>query len=248
MATSKEILQSMLDYWESTHETDLEKVKFAGNPEADDLVKNNLFAFLMACSVDRTGNSELLFNIPYRLRQEWGHLDSREVRNMDAEELAKSSVIARAPSQVGPLSLAKTIISLANVVENEFSGHPEGMLEGSLSDILDNLELVYGVGPNIARMTVILRMQYFGLVPLRAGRLIPKIDVHVQRVFTRTGLVDECTEHAVRNVLKGYDTKDVASIDQVCWGVGRSHCSETDPECDSCPLTSVCAKVGVNVS
>jgi endonuclease III len=239
------VIEAIFEHWNAQPKSDLSDVPFASDDKANELVKRDVFAFLLASCIDRTGDSTLLWNIPQQLKDSWGHLDSAAIKRMDPAELAANPVIARAPGQVSRVQLARTIIDLAEMVQEEYDGQPERMLEGSISDIMDNLQQVFGVGPNIARMVIILRILYFGLKPARTGRLLPKIDVHVQRVFTRTGIVDACTERAVRILLKDYPIEDIAAIDQVCWGVGREYCEPKDPKCDKCPVASACKKVGV---
>lgn len=245
-SSASSVLDSMLEHWRSRPQDHLDNVGYASDPKADKLVRENLVAFLMASSIDRTGNSTLIWNIPYYLQQQWGHLDSAKIGKMDEEELAASPIIARAPGLASRRHLAKTIISLAQVIEDEHGGQPERLLDGSISDIMENLQHVFGVGPNIARMIVILRILYFGLKPAPGGRLLPKIDVHVQRVLTRAGVVPVCTEQALRPVLKDYSIEEIAIIDQVCWGLGQSCCMAKNPKCRECPIGFVCRKTSVN--
>jgi endonuclease III len=149
---SEQILDALVEYWRSGHAKVVSGPSFAADPEADKLVQENLFAFLLAASLDRGGKASALWNIPYRLKQEWGHLDPERIRAMAPEALAADPVIARAPSQISRYQLAKTVISLAQVVQTQYGGRPERMLEGSVSDIMDSLQRVFGVGPGIARM------------------------------------------------------------------------------------------------
>jgi len=121
------------------------------------------------------------------------------------------------------------------------------MLDGSISDIMDNLQQMLGIGPNIARMIVILRILYFGLKPARTGRLLPKIDVHVTRVMIRTGAVPDGSERSLLKALRHYPIEDIAAIDQVCWEIGLTYCRPKEPDCVNCVLNNCCKKLGVSV-
>jgi 3-methyladenine DNA glycosylase/8-oxoguanine DNA glycosylase len=239
-------LDTMIDYWKSKPDSHIDVTGFSDDPHADLLVREDLFAFLMACCIDRGGKSTLIWRIPYKLKQAWGHLDPRIIRHMEPKELAANPVIAHAPGQISKFQIAKTIISLAGLVESEYEGCPERLLEGSATDIMDNLQDIFGVGPNIARMVVILRVLYFGLRPVGTDRLLPKMDVHVKRVMHRIGVVPDDSERSMRRALSGYSNEEIAAIDQVCWEIGQSLCTPTLPKCDMCPLTSPCAKAGVS--
>jgi len=244
-SSSPQILDAIIDTWWGSHPQATSGPSFASDPEGDKLVKENLFAFLLAASIDRGGNAFALWNIPCRLKQEWGHLDRERIQAMAPEVLASDPVIAHAPSQISRHQLAKTVISLAQVVQTQYGGNPARMLEGSISDIMDSLQRVFGVGPNIARMIIIQRILYFGLEPERRGRLLPKLDVHVQRVLERTGLVSAATDESVGQLLADRSMHDIAVIDQACWDIGRKYCRPTNPKCEQCPLAQHCRKAGV---
>ncbi|MDI6828615.1 MAG: hypothetical protein QME62_09045 [Armatimonadota bacterium] len=245
-AGTTDALEAMLDYWRGKYQPGVANVGFAEDPQADKLVREDLFAFLLACSIDRMGKSTLIWNIPYKLKLDWGHLDPSKISRMSPEELASNQIIAHAPGLVSREQIAKTIISLAQVVTDDYDGHPERMLDGSISDIMDKLQQVSGIGPNIARMIIIIRILYFGLKPARTGRLLPKIDVHVTRVMIRTGTVPDGSERSLLQVLRHYPIEDIAAIDQVCWEVGQTYCKPHKPDCRACFLNECCAKVGVS--
>ncbi|MCX6345655.1 MAG: hypothetical protein NT018_11385 [Armatimonadetes bacterium] len=245
LSETNAVIARMLAHWHTKPSSHLDNVGYASNPEADTLVRADLFAFLLACSIDRTGESVRIWNTPLYLKQDWGHLDPARIAKMEPAELSQNPIIRQIPGQVSRLQLAKTIITLAEVVIEDFDSCPELMLEGSVSDIMDNLQLVSGIGPNVARMIIILRVLYFGLRPSRTGRLLPKLDVHVCRILVRTGLVTDCSERAVRAILKSYPIEDIAAIDQVCWEIGQNYCRPNDPKCSECPLDAVGAKVGL---
>jgi endonuclease III len=244
-SSSPQILDAIIDSWWRSHAKAASGPSFASDREAEKLVRENLFAFLLAASIDRGGNAFALWNIPCRLKQEWGHLDPERIQVMAPEVLAADPVIAHAPSQVSRYQLAKTIISLAQVVQTQYGGSPERMLEGSVSDIMDSLQRVFGIGPNIARMIIILRILYFELEPERRGRLLPKLDVHVQRVLERAGLVSAATDESVGQLLADRSMRDIAVIDQACWDIGRRHCRPNDPKCEQCPVARCCPKIGI---
>jgi endonuclease-3 len=243
--SQRELLDALIGYWQDRSRTGPELPRFASDPDADKLVRENLFAFLLAASLDRGGQAFALWNTPHRLRQQWGHLDPALIQHMVPEELAADPVIVHAPSQISRLQLAKTVVSLAQVVQRDCDGQPERLLEGSIADIMDSLQQVFGVGPGIARMVVIQRILFFGLEPERRGRLLPKIDVHVQRVLERTGLVAAATDEDVAHMLTDRPMQDIAAIDQACWDIGRQYCRPNEPKCGQCPADHGCAKVGI---
>ncbi len=103
----------MLDHWESHLTIPLEQRVFASDPRANRLVKENLSAFLMAAAIDRGGQAFELWNLPYKLQESWGHLDTTLIKDMDPARLKDEESIARAPSQIARLHLARTIAGFA---------------------------------------------------------------------------------------------------------------------------------------
>jgi endonuclease III len=240
------VIPAMIAHWKSKLTIPFDERVFASDPAANRLVKENLTAFLLAASIDRGGQAFELWNLPYKLRESWGHLDTKIIRTMDPAELKEQDAIARAPSQIARAHLARTIVSVASLIENEYGGEPERFFDGSVDEIIDRLDAIFGVAEGIARMIVIQRLLYFGLKP-QPGRigLLPKLDVQVKRVFVRSGLVREATDRLVRSALSSCTDQEIAIIDQVAWLVGRDFCSPTLPDCQSCPLARDCGKVGL---
>lgn len=244
-SSTSPVIGRILDHARSSGRTSLEDVVFASDPDANRLVKDDLFAFLLAASIDRGGKSFKIFNTPLRLLQRWGHLDLYQIAKMDAAELSESDEIRQVPSTMSRLHIAKSIVSVAELVVSRYAGDPNGFFVGDVDEIRANLEEIFGVGPGIARMIIIQRLLYFGLVPPPGGRLLPKQDVHINRVFERTGLTTTATETDMRRALRDCTNTDVALIDQVAWNVGINFCRSRDPLCGDCPITDVCPRSGL---
>lgn len=228
--------QAEIDQWSPTEGED---------DAADRLVKTDCFAFVLACSVDRMGPSEKLWRIPYLLRQHWGHLNPSRIAQMNFQTIAAVPAVRRAPTQISRGDIAKTIVSAAALVSQKCNGAAERLFDGTIDEMLDKLQMIYGVGEGIARMAVSLRMLYFGLQPQPGGQLLPKFDVHVQRVLVRSGLVKTCSNSEVQKALEGYTARDIACLDFSAWTIGRTWCHARNPECHQCPLTDVCSKLNV---
>lgn len=227
-------LRTMIATWNAAPPN----ARFADDPAADQLVKENLSAFLMAASIDRGGLARKLWEVPFRLLQKWEQLDTGQIQAMDPLSLASDPIIARAPSMTRRLDLAKSIISVAQTVE-AYGGNPERIFEGNIDTILNRLQQIFGVGPGIARMILIQRMLFFGLNP-PGNDLLPKLDVLVVRVLTRTGVVTTGTDKEVRAAIQEFSSREIAFIDQVAWDIGQTRCFPKQPDCPACPLCDVC--------
>ena len=239
------MIQEMIGWWENTKPTTLEQVHFASDPEADNLIKGNVTAFAIAAALDRRGRAMDIWNVPLGLQRRWGHLDTARIRQMNPEEVANFPEIQEVPAQVSKFHLGKTIVDLAEVVQRDCHGDANALFGGTFKEILGRLDGIFGIGPGIARMMVILRMLYFGLQPEPGGELLPKLDTHVQRVFYRTGTVTRCTDAEVRHALRGCDYRQIAMLDQAAWCLGQDFCWSRQPRCHECPIQGACPKRGI---
>ena len=92
-------------------------------------------------------------------------------------------------------------------------------------------------------MTVELRISHFGarFADLRGTNVA--YDVHVRRVFLRTGLVDSDSIQIVTDAARRLTPDRPGYIDMPAWVIGRRWCRPTQPLCPECPLTDVCRKL-----
>jgi endonuclease III len=243
MAPNNIILDKMVEYYEKEFICPRDQVIYTKNMAANQLVLNDAAAFLFAACLDRTGYAYSIWETPYKLKQSWGHLDVKIIKSMDPSILSADPIVKSISGQVSRLQLAKTIISTAKFIDEDCHGDPNAAWSGETTKILERLQRIFGVGPGIARMIVILRILHFGLKPRNDGVLLPKIDTHITRLLQRTGLSSSTDDQSLRSVFQGYDDRRIAMIDNVMWGLGQSKCLPTNPKCLDCPINDVCAKL-----
>ena len=106
-------------------------------------------------------------------------------------------------------------------------------------DDLDELLTIKGVGRKTANLVVTLAFRKPGIC----------VDTHVHRISNRWGYVKtttpEETEFALRKKLPGPYWQ---MFNDLLVTFGQHLCHPTSPWCSRCPLTSVCARVGVTRS
>jgi endonuclease III len=188
------------------------------------------------------GLSRLLWKLPYLLMQRLGHLDPHRIARMSPGTVAAMDEVQSLPSAVSRDQIAATIVDAATLVSKECDGNAERLFVGTFDEILRRLQRIDGVGVGLARMMVILRMIYFGLEPESGGELLPKLDVHVKRVFVRTRLVKQCNDEEVGEALAGCDPREIGIVDQQVWRLGQDRCHAGEPICRACPLDDICPK------
>lgn len=158
---------------------------FTGNTEADRLLRAEPFAFLMAASTDRGAKAESVWMLPWRLKNKLGDLNPKPLSLLTTEQL--ETILRQLPKKPRfPNQTAKTIISLAGLIVQEYEGNAGRVFYLPLTDFLVFLQRIYGVGPGIAHMTIRILIDEGMYKPESDEyRLIDvKPDVHVIGFFT----------------------------------------------------------------
>lgn len=219
----------------------------SGNQEADKLLRRNPFAFLVASCTDRGTRAEFVWELPWHLERKLEGLDAEKISRMTVAELEKTLRELRRKPRF-PNNVARTIVSLAEIVTHEFGGDAARLWRGRpVWEVLRSLQRVYGVGPGIANMTVRILMdegQYDPVVEdLRQIDIKP--DRLVTRVFYRSGLSPTRESESCVEAARRLCPEFAAKLDWPAWQIGRDYCDEGKPKCSICRLDEICPKVGV---
>lgn len=215
------------------------------NKDADDFLRQNPFAFLMAASIDRGARAEAVWEIPFHLNNKLGHLDPGALFKKDInklEDILRS--LDRKPRY--PRQAAQTISSLSNLVTHQFNKNAEVIWKNRKPrEVIQTFEQIWGVGPGIAHMTIRILLDEFGYDPGPEGRkqIDVKADIHVIRVFYRTGLISNKSADICIQAARQLHPEFPGLLDWPTWEIGRTWCHEHNPDCNGCPLSNVCQKI-----
>lgn len=112
-------------------------------------------------------------------------------------------------------------------------------LDGEVPDTPDGLMRFHGVGPKIAALTLAVG---FGIPALA-------VDIHVHRITNRWGYVSARTpEKTMAALLAVLPKRYWVEINERLVPFGKWICTGERPRCSTCPLRSMCARVGVTES
>ena len=110
---------------------------------------------------------------------------------------------------------------------------------GQVPDTMEGLTAFRGVGPKIAALTLAVGF----------NRAAVAVDVHVHRIANRWGYVATTTPEGTMASLEAKLPREYwIEINERCVPFGKFVCVGVGPKCSTCPLLSMCARVGVTSS
>jgi endonuclease III len=216
-------------------------------PEAATFVVSDPYAFALATCLDRGTRAEIIWTIPYDLRERLGSLEPERIYRLSIEEL--DSVVASLPRKPRYLNDApRTIEELTRIVVDEFGGDAARMWDGrSAGEVKKTFLRIHGVGPGIANMAVLLIEKAFHVrfSDMDRTQMDIKPDVHTVRVLHRIGIATAATEAAAVTAARIANPTYPGELDGVLWHIGRQWCLAIGPQCPACPVATECEKVGI---
>ena len=211
---------------------------------ADSIVQENPFAFALAAVLDRGTKAEYIWTIPYHLQKRIGKLTPQFFVEKSLEEL--ETIFRSLPNKPRYITDApRTVKELSEIVLNEYDGHAERIWQGHTSGHVKAVfRRIYGVGPGIASMIVLLLEKHFKtrFTDLDHRSMDVKPDVHVVRVFQRMGFIDAPSSEKALKAARKLNPDYPGALDAPAWAIGKKYCSRSEPACLSCPVRDVCPK------
>jgi uncharacterized HhH-GPD family protein len=198
------------------------------------------FGFLVAVILDQGVPAERAWAAPGVLRARLGHLDPRRVAQ-EAERVT-SAFLARPMPHRFPTKAAGWVVSAASRLVDEFAGDASGLWADAptAATLRRRFEAFEGIGQKKAAMAVEILATDFA-VPIRelSGSDVA-YDIHVRRVFLRSGLVGRDTVQAIVGAARLLNPSRPGALDVPAWMIGRNWCRPRQPRCGDCPIAWAC--------
>lgn len=216
---------------------------FTDVPEADAFIRARPDAFLIGVLFTQGIPAERAWAGPWLLARRLGHFD---LERLARDEDAVARAVAAPPALHRFVrTLPRWISAAAGRILADYEGDasaiwPDG---ASVAQVAERLRSFPGIGEKKAAMAVELLVRHLGvrLVGLEHGSVA--YDVHVRRVFLRTGLAMRDTPGAIRVAAQRVCPEDPGSVDLATWLIGRQYCRPSAARCDECPLADVCPRL-----
>lgn len=218
-------------------------VAFTDSPSANALIHKDPFAFLLAVIADMGIKAERAWALPYELSQRLGGLSPKRLTDDPAG--------VDAAFQHGPKLhrfvklMPHWYVEAAEIVLERYGGHAERLWadEPTAVELRQRLEAFPGIGQKKAAMAVeILARDLHKPLRQLSGSDVA-YDVHLRRVFLRTGLVDRDDVARMVAVAQALHPDRPGALDLPAWDVGRRWCRPVKPDCPTCPLNAACPRL-----
>ena len=242
VARTSAVVPALLAYGKTQAPTAVGEVTFTPHPEANALIMQNPFAFLLAVIFDQGIPAERAWRAPYDLTRRLGHLDPAR---MLADPEAVRSAVAQPPVlHRYREKLPGWLVAAARIVLHDYAGDAARIWNDhpTARQLQQRLDRFPGIGQKKAAMAVEILDRDLGASIRELDGSDIAYDVHVRRVFLRTGLADyDDLDHMVEAARHAYPERPGA-IDMPAWLIGRQWCHAGIPYCSACVLREVCPK------
>ena len=223
------------------------EVYFLENP-AENALLNDLehypHAFVLACCMDRQVSSDRAWRIPCIIRNLYKEFTVDELASIPLEEyqrIFRENSLHRFND-----AMAEIFYKAVWRLKTQYGGDASRIWSNNPS----SAAVVYrflefdGVGVKIATMAANILARQFKVPFSDYYSIDISPDVHVFRVFQRTGLTKPgATRDAVIYKARELCPEFPGITDAACWRIGRGFCHASSPDCERCPVTEYCPKL-----
>lgn len=225
-----------------------DEAHFTGDNEIDSKI-NDIdkypHLFVLACLMDRQVKAEKAWKIPYLVCRDLcnGDFSFMGLTKLSLEKV--SLYFDEKKLHRFNNDMAKNFVSAVEKIKTEYNSNASLIWDGKNS----SAEIIYrflqfdGCGIKIASMATNLLHRIFKVNYTDYSALDISPDIHVLRVFYRLGLIENMSKtdsviYKARSINPTYP----GIFDKCCWTIGRNNCHPSNPECNSCKLSSICTK------
>ena len=208
------------------------------------MLENDPFAFALAGVLDRGQKAEIIWTIPYAIKQKVGELNPQyflKKTNEEIESLFRS--LPYKPRYITDAPL--TVRGLSKIIVDQYGGNTSKIWQNrSAAYVKSILQQIHGVGPGISSMMVLLLERHFKLHfnDLDHRVMDVKADIHVIRVFYRMGLIGDIKEQDALEAARRLNPEYPGELDAPLWRIGKQWCKPYSPLCNQCVVSQVCPK------
>lgn len=215
---------------------------FTADSEANQLLVDDPFAFLVGVIVDYQMPAERAWTLPFKLKQRLGGWGARYVAaHPDEVDAAfkQPPKLHRFPTQT-----PRFVVAGAQGVLDDYEGDASAIWldEPTAAELQQRLRAFMGISQKKAAMAVEILERDLGVKVRELSGSDVAFDVHLRRVMLRTRLATEDTMKHMVGVARSLHPSRPGELDFPLWDIGRQWCHKQNPECGACALANVCPR------
>jgi endonuclease-3 len=214
-------------------------------PDEWDADKFDNVEFFYGVMFDQGIRADLAWDAPLELRSRLGHLDPRKIAQMNERTLGK---VMRYPKALHRYrqKMPNWIIEASRLLVERYHGRPQEIWNDNprADDLQRRFAEFKGIGEKKASMAtnILVRDKNVQVRGVDLSGIDVSGDVHVRRVFLRSGLINVDSVDAAVQAAKILNPTYPGELDLPAWHIGRTFCHPREPECSKCPITTGCLK------
>ena len=213
-------------------------------------LKNYPHFFLFFCLVNRRIPAKKAVLIPYQLSKIIGKKEFKFYTELSFDRLLQ--IFNENFRTSNNYAFAKAILLGIQRNHSEYSDDASNIWNDTPSSktVVKRFREFWGVGQKISTMAANILVRQFGIKFRDLKDIDISVDVHIKRIFKRTGILtiynspDE-PEKIIEVARKIYPEYP-GILDFEAWRIGTEICSERQPKCSICPIDKFCPKFFTN--
>ena len=237
------IREDILSYYNIlSNEHSLTKGTFL-EESAKKFILENPNAFLFALIAEQSVKTEVAWSLPYNLKERLGHFDIYKIADYSEEEFEVFFKTKPALHRY-PGTISKYILSACKILIEKYSGCANNIWKypSTANEIIARLNEFKGISQKKATLGVMLLIRDSIIEVEDKNNVDVAFDVHVKRVFLRSGLVNKDDLNELINIGRILNPEYPGILTSPFWNIGRNWCRPTNPNCSECPIRRGCLK------
>jgi endonuclease III len=210
---------------------------------AKKFILENPNAFLFALIAEQSVKTEVAWSLPYNLKERLGHFDIYKIADYCEEEFEVFFKTKPALHRY-PGTISKYILSACKTLIEKYSGSAYNIWKhpSTANEIIARLNEFKGISQKKATLGALLLIRDFMIEVEDKNNVDIAFDVHVKRVFLRSGLVNRDDLNELVNIGRILNPEYPGVLTTPFWNIGRNWCRPTNPNCSECPIKRGCLK------
>lgn len=217
--------------------------RFTADDDANAMIHADPFAFLVAVVANQGIRAERAWAIPRELQLRLNGFSPQLISSNP--QAVRAAFVAEPRLHRFVNDVATWTIEAAAIVIAAYQGNAEEIWAGepTAAELRQRFDDFPGIGQKKAAMVVEILERSLGVKISELSGSDVAYDVHLRRVFLRTGIAERDEMGHMVSVARTLHPERPGELDNPTWDIGRRWCKAKSPDCANCPLVGVCPRL-----